>query len=168
MPVENSGNVASFTFNSSFRRNVPAEYVEKPLESDTRYLMLIRMIQSVKEALHHNEDLDKVKIIGEVKNMSRGSKPVSKRLFFNKELLTLGNLEFAVGDEIKVSFQIQRVSSQGDIVTVPFQETDFIMTAEGLAPSVEQPGRGAESQLTPLQTWVAKELTVPFNFSKET
>ena len=31
MPVENSGNVASFTFNASFRRNVPAAYVEKPL-----------------------------------------------------------------------------------------------------------------------------------------
>lgn len=31
MPVENSGNVASFTFDACFVRNVPIEYVEKPL-----------------------------------------------------------------------------------------------------------------------------------------
>lgn len=31
MPIENSGNVASFTFNAGFCKNVPSEYVEKPL-----------------------------------------------------------------------------------------------------------------------------------------
>lgn len=31
MPIENSGNVANFTFNAAFRKNVPSEYVEKPL-----------------------------------------------------------------------------------------------------------------------------------------
>ena len=56
--------------------------------------------------MHHPEDLDTVKIIAEVKNASREAKSISKRLFFNKELLTLGNLEFQTGDEIKVIFSI--------------------------------------------------------------
>lgn len=42
--------------------------------------------------MHHHEDLDKVKIVAEVRNMTREAKCISKRLFFNKELLTLGNL----------------------------------------------------------------------------
>ena len=44
MPVENSGNVASFTFNAEFQKNVPIEYVEKPLLKDQRYLLILRMI----------------------------------------------------------------------------------------------------------------------------
>jgi len=65
------------------------------------------MIQTVKEALHHHEDLDKVKLMAEIKNVNRiGCKPISKRLFFNKETLTLGNLEFATGDEIQITFAI--------------------------------------------------------------
>jgi len=106
MPVEHSGNVASFTFNALFQKNVPAPFVEKPLSPSTRYLLIVRMVQSVKEALHHHEDLDKVKIIGEVRNMTREAKPISKRLFFNKELLAMGNLEFETGDELKMTFAI--------------------------------------------------------------
>ena len=90
----------------------------------------------MKEALHHHEDLDRVKIMAELRNVTRGLKPITKRLFFNKELLFLGNLEFMIGDEITVSFAIQKLSSDGNIESVPFQESDYIMTEEGLAPSV--------------------------------
>ena len=82
-------------------------------------MLLVRLIQSVKEAMHHHEDLDKVKILGEVRNMTRGATPISKRLFFNKELLTLGKLEFETGDEIKITFSIEKRGADG-IVTVPF------------------------------------------------
>ena len=61
-----------------------------------------------------------MKIIAEVKNMTRSAKPISKRLFFNKELLLLGNLEFMIGDELKIIFAIQRQSSDGIVETVPF------------------------------------------------
>ena len=44
MPIENSGNVASFTFDAGFTRNVPASYVEKPLQRNTKYLLLVRMV----------------------------------------------------------------------------------------------------------------------------
>ena len=71
MPVENSGNVASFTFNANFQRNVPQRYVERPLETGVGYLLLVRMIQSVKEALHHSADLDSVKLVAEIRNVSR-------------------------------------------------------------------------------------------------
>ena len=47
MPIEHSGNVATFTFNASFKRSVPTEDVEKPLISDTLYLIFFRVIQSV-------------------------------------------------------------------------------------------------------------------------
>lgn len=120
MPVEHSGNVASFVFNANFQRNVPRLFVEKDLQRQTRYLLLVRMVQTVKEALHHHEDLDKVKLIAEVKNITRGVKPINKRLFFNKELLLLGNLEFMTGDEVKVTFAIQRQASDGALQTVPF------------------------------------------------
>ena len=137
MPVENSGNVACFTFNASFNRNVPTEFVEKPLQTQTPYLLLVRLVQSVKEAMHHPADLDLVKIMAEVKNVSiEASQPITKRLFFNKELLYLGNLEVRTGDELKISFSIQRFSSDGNTVTVPFSETDYIVTEEGLVPSV--------------------------------
>ena len=78
--------------------------------------------------MHHPPDLDTVRIIAEVKNMTRGAKPISKRLFFNKELLLLGNLEFMIGDELKVIFAIQKQTSDGNVETVPFQETDYIVT----------------------------------------
>lgn len=87
--------------------------------------------------MHHPEDLDTVKIIAEVKNASREAKAISKRLFFNKELLTLGNLEFQTGDEIKVIFSIQKHSGSG-VETIPFQENDYIMTEQGLSPSTDQ------------------------------
>ena len=71
------------------------------------------------------------------------------------------------GDEIKVIFATQRLgSNDGEVQTVPFQEVDYVMTEEGLAPSTEQPGQA--SILTKLQTWKANEMTVPFGFSKET
>ena len=47
MPIEHSGNVATFTFKASFKRSVPTEDVEKPLISDTLYLIFFRVIQSV-------------------------------------------------------------------------------------------------------------------------
>ena len=142
MPVEHSGNVASFTFNASFVRNVPRPFVEKDLHRQSKYLLLVRLVQTVKEALHHHEDLDKVKIVAEIKNTSRGSKPINKRLFFNKELLYLGKMEFMTGDEIKVTFAIQRHGQDGNVETVPFQEIDYIMTDRGLAPAVQdQPGK---------------------------
>jgi len=68
-----------------------------------------------------------VKILAEVKNMSREVKPISKRLWFNKELLALGNLEFATGDEIKIVFSLLRPGSDGFEAFI-FQENDYIMT----------------------------------------
>jgi len=50
---------------------------------------------------------------------------------------------------------------------VPFQENDYIVTEAGLAPSV-QPVGSKNDGLTTLQTWVANQVSVPFNFSKET
>ena len=44
MPVAASGNVASFTFNAMFQKNVPPEYVERPLEQQQRYLLFLKMI----------------------------------------------------------------------------------------------------------------------------
>ena len=47
------------------------------------------------------------------------------------------------GDEIKISFATQRLGSDGEIQTVPFQEVDYVMSDEGLALATEQPGQVA-------------------------
>ena len=73
MPIEYSGNVASFTFNANFKRSVPSEDVEKPLVPDTLYLLFFRVIQSVKESLHHHKDLQTATLFCELKNMTRPS-----------------------------------------------------------------------------------------------
>ena len=116
--------------------------------------------------MHHHSDLDKVKIVAEIQNTTREAKGISKRLFFNKELITLGNLEFEVGDEIKMIFEIQKHANDG-IVKVPFQEIDYVMTEAGIAASVELPDAN-DNGITQLQTWVANHINVPFNFTKET
>jgi len=99
MPIERSGNVATFTFNVSFKRSVPSEDVEKPLIPDTLYFIFFRVIQSVKETLHHNKDLDTSTLFCELKNLTRPSQ-VQKRLFFNKQILEIGYLQVMLYDKL--------------------------------------------------------------------
>ena len=97
MPVEHSGNVASFTFNADFTRSVPAEDVEKPIAENKLYLLFFRMIQTAKQTMHHSKDLDMSHLVAEVKNLSRPSQ-ASRRLFFNKEIFLIGSLKVKMND----------------------------------------------------------------------
>ena len=66
------------------------------------------MIQSVKETLHHHKDLESNHIMVDIRNTSREVKPITKRIFFNKELFGLGSLSVGVGDNIKIQFGLRR------------------------------------------------------------
>ena len=82
---------------------MPPEYVEQPLKENQLYLLFIKMIQSVKETLHHHKDLESNHIMVDIRNTTRlDGKPITKRLFFNKELLPIGNVSVGVGDTIKI------------------------------------------------------------------
>lgn len=71
MPIEHSGNVATFTFNACFKRSVPSEDVEKPLIPNNLYALFFRVIQSTKETMHHSKDLDTATLFCEIKNLTR-------------------------------------------------------------------------------------------------
>jgi hypothetical protein len=58
------------------------------LAGGNNYLLYIRKIQTVKETMHHDPDLDTVNLQMEVNNSTRG-KFLRKRLFFNKEILRM-------------------------------------------------------------------------------
>jgi hypothetical protein len=50
MPVERSGNVATFTFNALFTASVPLENINKTLVAKRPYMFYFRMIRGIKEA----------------------------------------------------------------------------------------------------------------------
>jgi hypothetical protein len=50
MPVERSGNVATFTFNAKFTASVPLESINKTLVANRPYMFYFRMIRGIKEA----------------------------------------------------------------------------------------------------------------------
>ena len=71
------------------------------------YFMFFKMIQTVNETMHHSKDLDTAYLLAEIKNITRPSQ-TSRRLFFNKEILSLGFLQVQLFDQIKISFLIKR------------------------------------------------------------
>lgn len=133
MPVAQSGNMAAFTISAMFQRNVPQEYVERPLLIGQRYILILRMLRTVKEALHYHKDLDANNIVAEVRNSSHvDGKAVSKRLFFNKEILVIGDLVFGVNDTIKITFSLKRTDADGNPNLVPFVTNEYLVSPQGL------------------------------------
>jgi hypothetical protein len=133
MPIEHSGNVASLTLNAMFKRSVASEDVNKKLVPEQLYLLFIRMVQSVKEMMHHSKDLDTSLLYCEVRNLTRGSS-ATRRLFFNREYLEIGYLQAMLYDQVQVSFLIKRSDSEDmDSLT----KTVYRLTEKGLVSSGE-------------------------------
>lgn len=104
LPVEHSGNVCQLTFNAMFIPTV--EELKMPIEVNEPYLLFMKMIQSVKEVMHHPKDLDLAHLVCDVKNVTRDKK-ASKRLYFNKEIYPVGYVPCGVGDQIKITFSVK-------------------------------------------------------------
>jgi len=74
-----------------------------PIEVGEPYLLFLKMISTVKEVLHHNKDLDLTHMVVDVRNTTR-DKFTQKRLYFNKEILSIGYIPCTVNDNIKLTF----------------------------------------------------------------
>lgn len=61
------------------------------------------MIQTVKQVMHHNKELDTSKMILTIKNVTQ-DKACQKKIFFNREMLNLGYVPIALGDTLALTF----------------------------------------------------------------
>jgi len=99
MPIDYCKRQAEFKFNANFVKAVAPEFISKPLESGTGYMLTSRLIISKEFAINHDKSLDKTIIFCQIKNMSNTSLPVVRqRIYFNKETLELGKNFIRVGD----------------------------------------------------------------------
>jgi hypothetical protein len=92
------------TFNATFIPTV--EELKMPIEVNEPYLLFMKMIQSVKEVMHHPKELDVTHLVCDVRNITR-DKHTSKRLYFNKEIYPVGYIPCHVADKLKITFSVK-------------------------------------------------------------
>lgn len=156
LPVQTSGNVAQFTFNATFIETV--EELEMPIETGEPYLLFFKLIQSVKEALNHDPALDVMHLVCDVRNTAR-DKHSQKRIYFNKEILPMGQIACTLNDTIRLTF-----CTKHDDDIAPFASFDFRVLADGLE-QISKDQLSAPIRV-PLKTWTAKTAELPVNLSK--
>ena len=61
------------------------------------------MIQTAKQVMHHNKELDIAKMILTIKNLTK-DKSCQKKVFFNREMLNLGCVPITLGDTLALTF----------------------------------------------------------------
>jgi len=71
LPIELSGNVATFEFNATFTRMVPIDQMRQSLVVNKPYLLFVKMIQTVWQCFHHHKDLDLSYLTLDVRNTTR-------------------------------------------------------------------------------------------------
>jgi len=99
MPIDYSKKVAEFKFNAQFTKAVSPDFISKPLESGTGYIMTSKLVFSKEFAINHDKSLDKATIFCQIQNMSNSSLPVIRqRVYFNKETFELGKNFIRVGN----------------------------------------------------------------------
>jgi hypothetical protein len=132
------------------------------LAGGNNYLLYVRKIQTVKETMHHDPDLDTVNMQMEINNTTR-SKFLRKRLFFNKEILRMDYIVVQVGDELKFTFGLKRPSAEE---YTGFSTVTYTVTTQGLERMIV-PGKNEKDSLVPLTTWRAASTNIPVHFTKE-
>jgi len=65
--------------------------------------------------MHHNKELDLIHFVADVYNNTQ-SKHTQKRIYFNKEILSIGYIPCSVGDQLKIVFSSK--SDDGEIRTI--------------------------------------------------
>jgi len=99
LPIEYSKKVAEFKFNTQFTKSIAPNFISKPLESGTGYILNSRLIFPKEFAINHDKGLDKANIMCKIKNMTNSSLPEQKmRVFFNKEVFELSKSFIRVKD----------------------------------------------------------------------
>lgn len=67
----------------------------------------------------------------DIRNTSREVKPITKRVYFNKELFGFGSLSVGVGDVIKIQFGLRRQGTEASEFA-PFSMTEYKVLTNGL------------------------------------
>ena len=107
MPIDYSKKVAEFKFRAQFQRAVAAEFIARNMEPGTGYMLSSRVIFEKEFAINHDKCLDKANIACKFRNVTNETLPVQNtRLFFNKEVLPLGQVFIRVGDQIEMTFTV--------------------------------------------------------------
>ena len=158
LPIEKSGNVATFEFNATFTGMVPVNSMRQSLVPKKPYLFFVKMIQTVKQCFHHHKDLDLSHLVLDVRNTSRENISCNRRLFFNKEILPVGFISLMLGDTVKLTF-----SSKKDDSLSPFAQYEFQMQSGGLMST----DKLSITQIIPLSTWYANTVKLPVNFTAD-
>ena len=63
--------------------------------------------------------------------MSRESKAIIKRMFFNKEIFLLGNIQVAVGEVIRIQFGLKKSGTEASEFA-PFSMSEYKVLNNGL------------------------------------
>ena len=106
--------------------------------------------------MQHDPQLDLMHIVCDIRNTAR-DKQSSKRVYFNKEILPIGQVACTLNDTIKLTF-----STKQDEEVRPFASFDFRVLEHGL----EQITQLSLPIKVPLKTWTAKTVDLPLNLSK--
>jgi hypothetical protein len=114
-----------FIFDASFTASVTE--LKKPIAQKKPFLLFMKMIQTVKQVMHHNKELDITKMILVVKNTSQ-DKLCQKKLFFNREMLNIGYVPIAFGDNVVLTFHTKSDDDQ----LVSFSSFEFRVETTGL------------------------------------
>lgn len=78
------------------------------MEPGTGYMLSSRVIFEKEFAINHDKCLDKANIVCKFRNTTDEALPVQKtRLFFNREVLPLGQVFIRVGDQLEMTFTVE-------------------------------------------------------------
>lgn len=117
MPIDAEKKIGEFTFNCKFECLVPKEDINKLLkkaEANRGYLLNVNALTSKLFAENHPKSLDKATLKCKLTNVTKTADGVidefdklckkTTRLFFNKEMIELGQILVQVGDVINIQF----------------------------------------------------------------
>lgn len=132
LPIQSTSQVAEFKFNAQFIKAVSPDFMNKPLEDATGYMLQSRIVFTPEFVYSHEKELDKTHIYVKIQNVTQESKELKTRLFFNKEMLPLNQLFIRVGDRLLYSFHVEDRFSTKKEELEPFATCVFEVENERL------------------------------------
>lgn len=112
-------------------------------------------------AINHDKELDKADIYCKIKNIHYENIPeVKSKLFFNKEMLPLGQVFIRVEDQIKFSFHVENFQ-EGAPESPAFAEYIFEVEADGFR---KISGQCKDNYLGDIRTWKTATTYLDLNY----
>lgn len=130
-------------------------------------MLTSRLIFNKEFAINHDKGLDKANVWCQIKNLSQPKKvPVhNQRIFFNKEILPLGQIFIKVGDEIQMSFYVKDPDAEDDKKDITaFSHYHFMVDPEGFK---AMGGFCKDEILRDVKTWRATMTSLDLNYIED-